>query len=252
MAITQLQSGELRAGSGVPDARIPARWGGGAVKVRRPRADTRVGGAKRRALHGAEHSSKLGCVMVAGPPLKPNGFASTGRRRDSFPGRRERVATQTYDRRARRTKTMDTTSADNLTDGQWGVSDPRVSALGRSRRAKGWGRSRPSPSALTHRRADCGQQRTPPARRRPSPQPHASPAVRVRQPRRESQPREGSPLCSRRRRRGTTHPESFIPPDLRSSASDLPRKNKEMLVGMRQLQALDARAATVQGVTRNR
>jgi hypothetical protein len=49
VAITQLQSGELRAG---------------AVKARRPRADTRVGGAKRRALHGAEHSSKLGCVMA--------------------------------------------------------------------------------------------------------------------------------------------------------------------------------------------
>jgi hypothetical protein len=49
-AITQLQSGELRAG---------------AVKARRPRAGTRVGGAKRRALHGAEHSSKLGWVMAA-------------------------------------------------------------------------------------------------------------------------------------------------------------------------------------------
>jgi hypothetical protein len=50
VAITQLQSGELRAG---------------AVKARRPRAGTRVGGAKRRALHGTEHSSKLGCVMAA-------------------------------------------------------------------------------------------------------------------------------------------------------------------------------------------
>ena len=50
MAITQLQSGELRAG---------------AVKARRPRADTRVGGAKRRALHGAEHRSMLGRVMAA-------------------------------------------------------------------------------------------------------------------------------------------------------------------------------------------
>jgi hypothetical protein len=50
VAITQLPSGELRTG---------------AVKARRPRADTRVGGAKRRALHGAEHSSKLGRVMAA-------------------------------------------------------------------------------------------------------------------------------------------------------------------------------------------
>ena len=44
LPITQLPSGGLRAG---------------AVKVRRPRADTRVGRAKRRTLHGAEHSSKL-------------------------------------------------------------------------------------------------------------------------------------------------------------------------------------------------
>ena len=50
MAIMQLLSGEL---------------GGGAVKARRPRAGTRVGGAKRRALHGAEHSSKVDCVMAA-------------------------------------------------------------------------------------------------------------------------------------------------------------------------------------------
>lgn len=49
-AITQLPSGELRAG---------------AVKARRPRAATRVGGAERRALHGAEHSSKLERVMAA-------------------------------------------------------------------------------------------------------------------------------------------------------------------------------------------
>jgi hypothetical protein len=54
-------------------------------------------------------------------------------------------------------------AADNLTDGPWGVSDPRVSALGRSRRAKGEGRSRPRFSALTGRRLDCGQQGTPPA-----------------------------------------------------------------------------------------
>ena len=63
---------------------------------------------------------------------------------------------------------------------------------------------------------------------------------------------EGSPISSCRRWRGTAHPEGFIPPVLRTSASDLPRKNKEMLVDMRQLQALDARAATVQGVARNR
>ena len=60
--------------------------------------------------------------------------------------------------------------------------------------------------------------------------------------------KEGSPSRSRRRRRGTAHPESFIPPVLRFSASGLPRKSKEMLVGMRQLQALDVRTPTVQGV----
>ena len=59
---------------------------------------------------------------------------------------------------------------------------------------------------------------------------------------------EDSPISSCWRRRGTTHPESFIPPVLRSSASGLPRKHKEMFVAMRQLQALDARAPTVQGV----
>ena len=50
VAITQLLSCELRAG---------------AVKARRPRADTRVGGAKRRALHGAEHRSSIEGVMVS-------------------------------------------------------------------------------------------------------------------------------------------------------------------------------------------
>ena len=34
----------------------------GTVKARRPRA--RAGGAKRRALHGAEHRSSIDCVMV--------------------------------------------------------------------------------------------------------------------------------------------------------------------------------------------
>jgi hypothetical protein len=62
---------------------------------------------------------------------------------------------------------------------------------------------------------------------------------------------EGSPISSCRRRRGTAHPESFIPPVLRSSASGLPRKHKEMLVGMRQLHALDARTSTVQRVARH-
>ena len=49
-AITQLPSCELRAG---------------AVKARRPRFATRAGGAKRRALDGAEHSSKIDRVMAA-------------------------------------------------------------------------------------------------------------------------------------------------------------------------------------------
>jgi hypothetical protein len=50
VAITQLLPGELRAG---------------AAKARRPRADTRVGGAKRRALHSAERRWKLDRVMAA-------------------------------------------------------------------------------------------------------------------------------------------------------------------------------------------
>ena len=48
-AITQLPEPDLRAGT---------------VKARRPRVG--AGGAKRRALHGAEHRSSIDCVMVGG------------------------------------------------------------------------------------------------------------------------------------------------------------------------------------------
>jgi hypothetical protein len=83
----------------------------GAVEAQRPRADTRVGGAKRRALHGAEHSSKLGCVMAA----RTTAEAKRGLRQlddgeicfqdDASESRHNHVT-----RRATRTKTMDTTS----------------------------------------------------------------------------------------------------------------------------------------------
>ena len=44
---------ELRAGSGVPDARIPARWGGGVVKAAARRVE------RSESLDDAEHSSIL-------------------------------------------------------------------------------------------------------------------------------------------------------------------------------------------------
>ena len=44
---------ELRAGSGVPDARIPARWGGGVVKAEARRVE------RSESLDDVEHSSIL-------------------------------------------------------------------------------------------------------------------------------------------------------------------------------------------------
>ena len=44
---------ELRAGSGVPDARIPARWGGGVVKAEARRVE------RSESLDDVEHSSTL-------------------------------------------------------------------------------------------------------------------------------------------------------------------------------------------------
>ena len=44
---------ELRAGAGVPDARIPARWGGGVVKAEARRV------ARSESLDDVEHSSTL-------------------------------------------------------------------------------------------------------------------------------------------------------------------------------------------------
>jgi hypothetical protein len=44
---------ELRAGSGVPDARSPARWGGGVVKAEARRVE------RSESLDDVEHSSTL-------------------------------------------------------------------------------------------------------------------------------------------------------------------------------------------------
>ena len=52
LAITQVLF-ELRAGSGVPDARIPARWGGGVVKAEARRVE------RSESLDDIEHSSTL-------------------------------------------------------------------------------------------------------------------------------------------------------------------------------------------------
>ena len=95
-------------------------------------------------LHGAEHSSKLGRVMAAQTTadvtyvLRQPDDGGIRFPEDACDSRDNHVTV-----RATRTKTLDATTAHNLTDGQWGVSDPCVSALGRSRRAKGEGRSRP-------------------------------------------------------------------------------------------------------------
>ncbi len=52
---------ELRAGSGVPDARIPARWGGGVVKAEARRVE------RSESLDDVEHSS----ILAVGWPTFP-------------------------------------------------------------------------------------------------------------------------------------------------------------------------------------
>jgi len=89
-AITQLPSGELRAG---------------AVKARRPRADTRVVGAKRRALHSVEHSSKLDCVMAAHAEEPETARDQKADRETGFPGRSAQPIAQRDDVWAARTTT---------------------------------------------------------------------------------------------------------------------------------------------------
>ena len=87
----------------------------GAVKARRPRAGTRVGGAKRRALHGAEHSSKLCGVMAGGPPLQPGRCREVRAEGEiRVPDDMTRAATHANDPRAAWTKTMNTTGAEDI------------------------------------------------------------------------------------------------------------------------------------------
>lgn len=50
-----------RAGSGVPDARFPARWGGGVVNARRP--GQRPGRSGAKSIDDAEHGARLRCAM---------------------------------------------------------------------------------------------------------------------------------------------------------------------------------------------
>jgi len=103
-----------------------------------------------------------------------------------------------------------------VTDGQLGRERPLASAPwgGVDGRESGVAHA-PSP-ALTHRRADCGRQRTPP---------RSVSAIAARQCVTSSLPRPTAARirnhgrfadCSTRRRRGNAHPESFIPPVLRN------------------------------------
>jgi len=59
---------------------------------------------------------------------------------------------------------------------------------------------------------------------------------------------DGSPGHSRRWRRGTARPESFIPPGLPFPEGDSMGKRKEMFVVVRQFHALDTRSPTLQRV----
>jgi hypothetical protein len=73
----------------------------GTVKARRPRAC--AGGAKRSALHGAEHRCSIVVVMADGVDVAPDVIASTAasrhrmqRARNTIPG--QQVATQARER----------------------------------------------------------------------------------------------------------------------------------------------------------
>jgi hypothetical protein len=156
---------------------------------------------------------------------------------------------KTCRRRGQMTRDMDTADG-TTTRGGWGVSDPVIA----------WGEvGRPKPS-VAHAPVLCTDISAHRQRAAKNAARSVS-AIAARWCVTSSSPTRaaariattgGSPIRSCRRRRGTAHPETFIPPVLRSSASDLPRKNKEMLVDIRQLQALDARTATVQAVARHR
>jgi hypothetical protein len=176
-----------------------------------------------------------------------------GRWRDSFPGGHEQAVTQpmTCGRRGRRT--MDTGQASTIvTDGQLGRERPSRQRPGAKSTGENPGSLTPQFSAATFRRCNCGPQRTPPARCRPSPQRCASPAVRLRSATARIATRDGSPIRSRRGRRGNAHPESFIPLGLPSPPGHPTAKGKEMLVVVGRLDALDTRSPTLQCVASHR
>jgi hypothetical protein len=106
-----------------------------------PARTTRGDGAKRRALHGTEHSSRLDGVMAAGN-------VRLERRRSRFQDVGASSAVTADDRRAARADAADdhtaATGDDYSGERQPGRERPSLeSALGRSRAVKSEGRSRP-------------------------------------------------------------------------------------------------------------
>lgn len=98
----------------------------------------RVGGAKRRALHGVEHSSKLGCVVAAGlPPCHTGVRGQPDNGEICFPEDMSNPSHTQVTCGRRRRRTMDAGQAPTTlaVDG-WGVSDPGAIAWGEVGRRK--------------------------------------------------------------------------------------------------------------------
>ena len=107
-----------------------------------------MGGAKRRALHGAEDRSKLCCVMAGGLPLE------RGRCRETPDDGEIHVSDDMMtcgehanDARAALTKTMDTSRAEDSDGGQLGRERPLASAP--------WGEVDGRESGVAHAPVPC-------------------------------------------------------------------------------------------------
>jgi len=230
-AVTQLPTGELRAG---------------AVKARRPRADTRVGGAKRRALHGAEHSSMLGRVMAART-------TSEARRGLRLPDARE---LRFQDDASEPRDHYVTVGAGN--DGHHTRRQPDKRTAGRERPSSApWGEIGGRKVRVAHApllyTVQVGARIAGSKERRPLDVDHRHNVVNHQQfahccrgdNRHQgrcveslSPSREGGPLI----------PRASSPLFCELSASGVARKHEEMLVRMGQLETLDACPPTVQGI----
>jgi hypothetical protein len=112
---------------------------------------TRVGGATRRALHGAEHRLTLNDVMATS--------VRVGRRADRVLSDHEVRLPAVMPTRRRETPTQSAPTSPRRPLGRERPSRQRAGAKsGGTKR----GSLTPQPPALTRRRVLCGQQRTPP------------------------------------------------------------------------------------------